>query len=951
MLQPLCFLVATTPQRDVLCTYVFFEMRAMQPTLVVREACEHNLRAVSLDLPHESLVAVSGPSGSGKTSLVLDTIYAEARRRFLAALDQGGGWRTLRVPKARRIDGLAPALALAGGAGRQSPRATVATLSGLYDLLRLLFARVGRPGCLHCGGRVQTHRFEEASEAAASLPDGTRLMILAPRRPREDETPEQVLAAIDRAGYRHVRLDGRDLLLEDIAPERIACAQHLSVVVDRLVVKRGVTRRLQGSLQAALEAGDGQVVLSTPDAGSDLVFAVQPACAACGAPFPPLEPALFSFNSAAGACAACRGLGVQSGLSREQIFAAGRATLEGALGPLWHDFGHGDLRDRLQAFCRRHQVDPEQPVGDWPGPVAERLWRGEGRPGRFIGLARWLERVGAKAQGEELAYLEERLDDAPCPSCGGARLRPESLAVELGGASIAAVGECAVAAAANWLRGLDFPATIAPVGEAIRAQIDRRLNLLQELGLEYLQLNRRADTLSSGEFQRLRLGSALSSGTTQMLYVLDEPSAGLHARDAAQLLDALRALRDAGNSVLLIEHDAALLRGADWLIDMGPGAGIAGGQVVAEGTPSEVAAADSLTGRYLGGALQLPRTRARRPQAWLVLSGARGHNLRHLNVKWPLGALTCVTGVSGSGKSSLVSHTLHPLLAAKLHGAQRRPLPYSSCTGIEQVARVVAVDQRPIGRTTRSNAATYTGLLAPIRRLFADLPAARLRGYRPGHFSFNAPEGACDLCKGRGMHRTRRGALHRLFDALEVVCPSCSGRRYRAEVLDVRFRQHHIAEVLEMSVAAASALFAAVPQVAQRLATLAEVGLGYLHLGQPATSFSGGEAQRVKLAAELGRSRQDHALYILDEPTVGLHLEDVRLLLALLQHLVDEGNTVVVVEHHIEFIAAADWVIDLGPEGGEAGGAITACGRPEEVAGAAGSHTGMHLQQLFAAQS
>ena len=834
----------------------------MQPTLVVREACEHNLRAVSLDLPHESLVAVSGPSGSGKTSLVLDTIYAEARRRFLAALDQGGGWRALRVPKARRIDGLAPALALAGGTGHQSPRATVATLSGLYDLLRLLFARVGQPSCLHCGGRVQTHRFEEANEAAASMPDGTRLMILAPRRPREDETPEQVLAAIDRAGYRHVRLDGRDLLLEDIAPEHVACAQHLSVVVDRLVVKKGIARRLQGSLQAALEAGDGQVVLSTPDAGSDLVFAVRPACSTCGAPFPPLEPALFSFNSTVGACPACRGLGVQSGLSSEQVFASGRATLEGALGPLWHDFGHGDLRDRLQTFCRRHQVDPEQPVGDWPDQAAERLWHGEGR--RFIGLARWLERVSAKAEGEELAYgwknasTTRRVLAATGRDCD---LNPSPW--NWAERRLPTVGECAVVAATEWLNNLDFPAATAPVGEAIRVQISRRLNLLQELGLEYLQLNRRADTLSSGEFQRLRLGSALSSGTTQMLYVLDEPSAGLHARDAAQLLDALRALRDAGNSVFLIEHDAALLRGADWLVDMGPGAGTAGGEVVAEGAPSEVAATESLTGRYLRGALQLPRTQARQPQGWLVLSGARGHNLRQLDVQWPLGTLTCVTGVSGSGKTSLVSHTLHPLLAAKLHGAQRRPLPYDSCTGIEQVTRVVAVDQRPIGRSARSNAATYTGLLAPIRRLFADLPEARLRGYRPGHFSFNAPEGACDLCKGRGVHSTRRGA----FDDLEVVCPSCSGRRYRAEVLDVRFHQHHIAEVLEMSVTEASALFAAVPQVAQRLETLAEVGLGYLHLGQPATSFSGGEAQRVKLAAELGRSRQDHALYILDEPT------------------------------------------------------------------------------------
>ncbi|MEE3257652.1 MAG: excinuclease ABC subunit UvrA [Candidatus Latescibacterota bacterium] len=915
----------------------------MQQTIVVREACEHNLRAVDVDLPHGALVAISGVSGSGKTSLVLDTVYAEARRRFLAALDQGGGGLS-RVPKVGRIDGLAPALALAQGQSRQNPRATVATLAGLYELLRLLYARVGRPHCLLCGAGVQSHRFEEASETAAGMPEGTRLVILAPRRLGEDESPDDFLAWVDRSGYRRLRIDGEDHLLEEVTPEQIAAGQRLAVVVDRLVVKGDAQRRLQGSLQAALEVGNGQVALSRQGEGEDLIFAVHPACSACGASFRAIEPTLFSFNSSAGACAVCRGLGVQSGLSTERVFAGGRATLEGALGALWQDFGHGDLADRLDTFCQKQHVDPEQPGGDWEGAAVEKLWRGTGRRGGFIGMARWLERIGAKAQGEELAWLEERLGDAPCQACDGARLRPEALAVELGGAHIAAVADRAISAVAEWLAALEFTGAKAPIGEAIRAPLDRGLALLQELGLGYLQLARRADSLSSGEFQRLRLGAALSSGMTQMLYVLDEPSAGLHARDAAQLQGALRSLIDAGNSVLLVEHDAALLRGADWLVDMGPGAGVEGGAIVAQGTPEEVGSGSSLTGRYLRGALRLEPSRGRQPQGWLVLSGARGHNLQNLQVEWPLGTLVCVAGVSGSGKSSLVRDTLHPLLAAKLQGGERRPLPYGDCTGIEQIERVVAVDQQPIGRTSRSNAATYTGLLTPLRRLFAELPEARLRAYKPAHFSFNSPEGACDTCKGSGVHSVRRG----VFDDLEVLCRSCGGRRYRAEVLDVRFRERHIAAVLEMSVAEAHEFFAAVPEVARRLKTMAEVGLGYLRLGQSATSFSGGEAQRVKLAAELGRARLDHTLYILDEPTTGLHMEDVRLLLELLQRLVDEGNTVVVVEHHIELIAAADWVIDLGPEGGQAGGEIVACGRPDEVAGVKGSHTGIYLQQYLA---
>ena len=913
----------------------------MQQSIVVRGACEHNLRAIDVDLPHGALVAVSGVSGSGKTSLVLDTIYAEARRRFLAALGRDGNWRTLRGPVASRIDGLAPALALAQGQSRQNPRATVATVAGLYDLLRLLYARVGRPQCLICGARVLSHRFEEASETAAGLPEGTRLVILAPRRLQAGESPEDFLAWVDRSGYRRLRLDGEDYLLEEVNPGQIAAAKRLAVVVDRLVIKAEAQRRLQGSLQAALEVGEGQISLSRQGEDEDLNFSVRPACSACGAPFRNIEPTLFSFNSSAGACETCRGLGVQNGLSHEQVFAGGRATLEGALGALWQDFGHSDLRERLKHFCKQQKVDPEQPVGDWQDQATEKLWQGTGRRGGFIGLMRWLERISAKAQGEELTWLEERLGDAPCPSCGGARLRPEALAVDLGGLSVSALVEYSIAAVATWLGRLEFNADHTPIGEAIRAPLSRGLTLLQELGLGYLQLSRRADSLSSGEFQRLRLASALSSGMTQMLYALDEPSAGLHARDAARLLKAMRALVAAGNSVLYVEHDAALLRGADWLVDMGPGAGVEGGMVVAHGTPQEVAAGPSLTGRYLQGELALEKSRGRQARGRLVLTGASGHNLRDVRVEWPLGTLICVTGVSGSGKSTLVSDTLYPLLAARLQGAEQRPLPYDDCTGIEQVERVVAVDQRPIGRSSRSNAATYTGLLAPIRRLFAELPEARMRAYKPSHFSFNSPEGACDVCNGSGMHSVRRG----VFDDIAVACRACGGRRFRAEVLDVRFRECDIAAVLEMDVAEARTFFDAVPEVARRLQTMADVGLDYLQLGQPATSFSGGEAQRVKLAAELGRARTDHTLYLLDEPTTGLHMEDVRFLLELLQRLVDEGNTVVIVEHHIELIAAADWVIDLGPEGGEEGGRIVACGRPEDVAAVAESHTGAYLRQ------
>ncbi len=920
----------------------------MDGLIRIRGAAEHNLRDLDLDVAHGQLVVFSGVSGSGKTSLVFDVVYTEARRRFLAALDQGRGgwWRRLRPPRVTSIEGLAPALALGQGRGRANPRSTVATLAGIYDYVRVLFARVGQPHCLVCGAPVHAHRFEEVYETALGFVEGTRLLVLAPYRAGAEQTPEQFIDWVDRSGYRRLRVDGEEKLLDDLEPSWLLTGERqLEIVVDRLVVKNEAARRLRGSIQAALDMGQGQVVLSRRGDHEDMSFAVRPACSRCATPFLAVEPTLFSFNSSQGACELCRGLGVENGLSMERVFAGGSLAIEEALGPLWQDFGHLDLRDKIAAFCRRHKVDVDTVVGDWDSSTSQRLWNGVKGRGGFVGVRRFLERVGAKAAAAELAWLEERFDDRPCSACAGARLRPEALAVEVGQHSVAAVAECSLSAAISFFGELEFSGLRASIAEEICAHLLQRLRLLDELGLGYLPLGRAADTLSSGEHQRLRLGAALVSGMTQMLYVLDEPSAGLHARDAAQLIGALEGLRDAGNTVLVIEHDRALIAHADQVVDLGPGAGVAGGMLVAQGTLREIEKSTSFTGRYLRGELKLAPTRARTPGkgGWLRLKGARGHNLDIAQVDFPLGNLVCITGVSGSGKSSLVGETLYPILAAQLHGQEHRPLAYESCEGVEQVQRVVAVDQRPLGRNSRSNAATYTGLLAPIRRLYAELPEARMRAYSASHFSFNATEGACTSCGGSGIHVSRQGA----FEDIQVECRSCAGCRYRAEVLDVRFRGRSIAEVLEMSVGEALAFFEVIPGVAQRLRLLSEVGLDYLPLGQPATRFSGGEAQRVKLAAELGRPRQGQTLYLLDEPTTGLHIEDIRLLLELLQRLVDEGNTVIVTEHHIELVAAADWIIDLGPEAGDDGGRLVAVGTPREIAAAAESRTGPYLREYL----
>ena len=912
----------------------------MRTAISIRAAEENNLQSVCVDIPHAQLSAVSGLSGSGKTSLVFDTLYAEARRRYLSTMTGEGGKRVGRAPKVRSIEGLLPAIALAQDRLHHHPRSTVATLAGVHNQMRLLFDRVGTPFCLRCGGEVTSQRFEEAYEILAGMEAETKLLVLAPRRRQKGESDAELADWVERSGYRRLRVDGQLHLVEGLSLSGITSVE---VAVDRLTVNRNTRRRLRGSLQAALDLGDGRAQVAVEGEGQEFSFAIRPSCVDCGEPFLDITESLFSFNSPQGACQFCQGLGIQSGVQFEQLFDGGRSSLIEALGPIWHEFGHKVLFNHIDRFCEKNDLSLELAVAEFPDSALKVLWKGKRGRGGFSGVAKLVDQLRAKASGGELDWLEDRLGDSPCEACGGTRYRPEVESIRIRGESIASICQKSVDGALLFFREWNPQAANALIGQAIGSAIQRSLETIDGLGLGYLTLDRRSDTLSSGELQRLRLASALGSDMTQVLYILDEPTMGLHASDVEKLFDALRRLGDGGNTVLVVEHDPEILSKADLLIDMGPGAGEAGGKVVAQGSPRQVSETDSLTGRFLSGRLTLGRNARRLPGSggWLGLCGLRGHNLKSVDVEIPLICLVCVTGISGSGKSSLVHGTLFPLLAVQLQRSERHPLAFDSCTGWEQLERVVCVDQKPIGLNPRSTVATYTGLLQPIRRIFAKMPEARMRAYRPGHFSFNATEGMCLDCGGSGA----RGSREEFLEGIEAECGTCSGRRYKREVLDIRFRDHNIAEVLDLDVDNALELFESIPEIVRILAILSDVGLGYIHLGQTARSLSGGEAQRVKLASELSRPRNDRTIYVLDEPTSGLHMEDIRYLLDLLQRLVDQGNSVVVVEHHIEFIACSDYVIDLGPGAGEAGGLVVAKGTPEEVAAETSSRTGHFLRR------
>ena len=924
----------------------------------VRGASEHNLQDLDLDLPQGRVIAMCGVSGSGKSTLAFDTLFAEARRRYLMSLGQSGRGllRQVKAPRVKQIEGLSPSVAIGQSRGRQNPRSTVATLAGAYDYLRLLFAKLGRPHCVSCGGSVEFQRFEEVLETVSGLRDGTRLTVMAPGRvgagsfaagPDSEKSgadpTREFLSWVDRVGYRRLRIDGEMVLIDDLEG-KLEPHHKMEVVVDRIVVKAETRRRLRGSLQAAIEVGEGRLMLDLGRGGEDLVFSVRPTCSSCGAPGRPLTPELFSFNSSHGACSTCRGLGTLQGLDPDRLFDDGRANLEDALGLLWQDFGHRELRQKLTRFCRARKVDYDNPLAEWPAAAVDKLWNGGGRGG-FAGLQRWFGELRRRGGQPEQSWLDDILGDEVCGDCAGTRLVAEARSVSIDDRTIDEINALTVREAAAWAENLTFDADRALVGTRITRRVSLHLDAMLELGLEYLHLGRRADSLSSGEYQRVRLATALGSGMTQVLYVLDEPSAGLHARDVGRLQQAVARLRDEGNTVVVVDHDRSVIEGADHVVELGPGAGPNGGRVIAQGTAEEVAQTDSPSGRFLAGELELPPAASRQlgGDGWLRLVAASGHNLRDVTVSIPLGNLVAVTGVSGSGKTTLISDTLYPLLARLLRSGERLPLASAGCEGADLLQRVVAVDRRPIGRNARSNAATYTGLLVHVRRLFAELPESRLRAYTPANFSFNSPEGACQSCAGRGGQVVKQ----QVFEDLEVACDACGGSRYRGEVLDVTYRQHSVADVLTMTVSQALELFDAIPDLARRLRTLDEVGLGYLTLGQPATSFSGGEAQRVKLATELSRPQQDHTLFILDEPTTGLHQEDVVQLLALLQRLVEQRNTVLVIEHQIDLIAACDYVIDMGPEGGAAGGRIVAQGTPVAIAANDESWTGRFLSSII----
>ncbi len=936
-------------------------------TIRIRGARQHNLKNLHLEIPRGRLVVITGLSGSGKSSLAFDTLYAEGQRRYVESLSAYARQflEQMDKPDVDAIEGLSPAISIEQKTTVRNPRSTVGTVTEVYDYLRVLYARVGQPHCPSCGRPITSQTVTQMVDRVLGLDEGARVEVLAPVvRGRKGEH-RALLDELRRAGFLRVRVDGQPRELDEEIVLDKNRRHTIEVVVDRIVVRPSARSRLAEALELALARSEGLAVVEVrPREGREgerLVFSERFACPDCGVSFPEMSPRVFSFNSPHGACPACDGLGTRLAVAPERVVPdPGKTLAEGAVAP-WAGKNGVFFRQMLQALQKHLGLDLHTPWKELPEPVRRAVLYGTGdeavdfafqarnstyrfrKP--FEGVIPRLERRLREARSEDdLEDLAEFLERRPCPECGGARLRPESRAVTVGGRAIHEVCALTVEACLGFFCELDLPEREARIAERVLREIRERLRFLLEVGLGYLTLDRPATTLSGGESQRIRLATQVGSRLTGVLYILDEPTIGLHPRDNQRLLGTLLELRDLGNTVIVVEHDEDTIRTADHVIDMGPGAGERGGHVVAQGTPDEIASHPaSLTGAYLAGRKAIPVPGRRRPADGLrlVVRGARGNNLKDLDVEIPLGVFVCVTGVSGSGKSTLVVDTLYPALAAALHGARLRPLDHDRVEGVEHVDKVVDVDQSPIGRTPRSNPATYTGVFSPIRDLFARLPEAQVRGYGKGRFSFNVKGGRCEACRGDGLIKIE---MHFLPDVY-VTCEECGGRRYDRETLEVRYKGASIADVLDMTVTQARELFRNVPSVRDRLQTLEDVGLGYIRLGQSSTTLSGGEAQRVKLAKELGRRATGRTLYILDEPTTGLHFEDVRRLLDVLHRLVDQGNTVLVIEHNMDVVKTADWVIDLGPEGGDAGGRIVAQGTPEEVAACEASHTGRALRE------
>jgi excinuclease ABC subunit A len=917
--------------------------------IVIRGAREHNLKGLDLEIPRDQLVVITGLSGSGKSSLAFDTIYAEGQRRYVESLSAYARQflEQMEKPEVDSIEGLSPAISIEQKTTSKNPRSTVGTVTEIYDYLRVLFARIGVPHCPTCGRVIAAQTVSQMVDRVLALPAGARLLVLAPVvRGRKGEY-KKLFFDLGRQGYSRVRVNGvvRELT-EDIDLDRHR-KHTIEVVVDRLVVRDTLGSRLSDSLETALRLADGVAQVELVDGGEPLLFSERLACAECGVSLPEVAPRMFSFNSPYGACETCAGIGTRWEIDPERLVPNPRRSLkEGALAP-WAGRETTYFRQTLAVLAKRHGFALDTPWAKLKKAVRDVVLFGE-KDGGFEGVVAVLERryrdtESADARNEIEHFMAER----PCPGCGGSRLRRESLGMRIAGRSIADVVRLTIKDAARFFGELTLSERETVIARRVLKEIRERLGFLRDVGLDYLTLDRPSATLSGGEGQRIRLATQIGSSLVGVLYILDEPSIGLHQRDNRRLLETLKRLRDLGNTVLVVEHDEDTIRSADFVIDLGPGAGELGGHLVALGTPDEIIANPaSLTGRYLSGALAIPVPAARRPGhgTALTIHNPREHNLRGANVRIPLGTFTCVTGVSGSGKSTLVNDILYRALAQMLHRAQDRPGAHDRVEGAQHLDKVVDIDQSPIGRTPRSNPATYTGVFTFIRALFARTPDARMRGFQPGRFSFNVKGGRCEACQGDGLVKIE---MHFLPDVY-VTCEVCKGQRYNRETLEIRYKGRSVAEVLNMTVREALGFFDAVPAIRGKLQTLDDVGLDYIRLGQSATTLSGGEAQRVKLATELSRRATGRTLYILDEPTTGLHFADIQKLLEVLNRLVDAGNTVVIIEHNLDVIKTADWVIDLGPEGGDEGGRVVAVGTPEAVAAQADrSFTGQFLEPVL----